>query len=328
MAVVMPTVLYLGGMSRSGSTLAERLIGLLPGVCPVGELVHLWRRGLVLDEHCGCAEPFSGCPLWQKVGDVAFGGWDQVDAARLEQLRYAVDRTRFIPLLATSARLPPGYRRLLAEYLSYYQRLYAAIGEVTGCRVVIDSSKHASLAFCLARSPVSLRVVHVVRDPRAVAHSWTRLVSRDAVAGSLMRTQRPARTVWEWDLQNAAMDLLALTRRPVLRIRYEDLVDDPAAVLGQITAFAGLPATAADLGFLNHDGGRWWAELGVSHAVSGNRLRFATGPVHIRRDDTWRRALPPHTRAGVSALTIPWLARYGYLRDGGPACRSTTEPGR
>jgi hypothetical protein len=71
-----PTLLYLGGLGRSGSTIIERLLGQLPGVCSVGEVVHLWRRGIGDAERCGCGEPFPGCPFWSKVGLAAFGGWD------------------------------------------------------------------------------------------------------------------------------------------------------------------------------------------------------------------------------------------------------------
>jgi sulfotransferase family protein len=323
----MPTIVYLAGMSRSGSTLAERLLGELPGVCPAGEVVHTWRRGVVLDEHCGCGERFSGCPFWRKVGEAGFGGWDKVDLGRFEELQRCVDRTRFIPLLAEPALIRPAFRQALDEYLTYCHRLYAAIGEVTGCRAVVDSSKHASLAFCLARSPFSVRVVHLVRDPRGVAYSWTRRVSRDTVAGTYMRTHKPARTALQWDIQNAAMDLLALTGPPTLRVRYEDLVADPRAVVCEIAAFAGLP-TAGGLGFIGGDSNSHWADLGVAHSASGNRMRFATGRVEICTDDTWRLALPVRTRALVSTLTIPWLAHYGYLRAVAPMREIVTDLGR
>ena len=41
------TVLYIGGMGRSGSTLVDRVLGQAPGVCSVGELVFLWERGVL-----------------------------------------------------------------------------------------------------------------------------------------------------------------------------------------------------------------------------------------------------------------------------------------
>src|SRR5271155_2187392 len=108
-------VIYLGGMGRSGSTLAERMIGELPGVCVAGEIVHLWQRGVVANERCGCGAEFSGCGFWAEVADSAFGGWSKISVPRLAELRASVDRTRFIPVLARRS-LPAGVRRDLEEY--------------------------------------------------------------------------------------------------------------------------------------------------------------------------------------------------------------------
>ena len=65
----MARVLYLGGFGRSGTTLVERLLGELPGVCALGEVVHLWQRDIRDDERCGCGVRFSACPFWQSVGE-------------------------------------------------------------------------------------------------------------------------------------------------------------------------------------------------------------------------------------------------------------------
>ena len=64
----MARVLYLGGLGRSGTTLVERLLGELPNVCALGEVVHLWQRDIVDDERCGCGESFSRCAFWTAVG--------------------------------------------------------------------------------------------------------------------------------------------------------------------------------------------------------------------------------------------------------------------
>jgi Sulfotransferase family len=313
-----PRIIYLGGFGRSGTTLIERLLGELPGVCAVGEVVHMWRRGIALGERCGCGEPFPGCRFWSQVGDAAFGGWERVDTGRVARLRSAVDRNRFIPLLARPA-LRPGFARELDEYLSYYRRLYAAIGEVSGCDAIVDSSKHASLAFCLRSCPdLDVRVVHVVRDSRAVAHSWTTRVARPDSAGvSHMRTYAPAASAAQWNAQNLALHMLARAGAPPLRVRYEDLVRAPETALREIAAFAGIapgePNGTGALPFLGGDGDRRWAQLGTAHTASGNPMRFLAGKIAIRQDERWRTAMPAAQRRIVTALTLPLLARYGYI---------------
>ena len=310
-------MVYLAGLGRSGSTLLERLLGEIPGACPAGEVVHLWLRGVRNGERCGCGQPFLACPFWEAVGQEAFGGWAQVDVDRITRLRAQVDRSRFLPQLASPAlrrRLQPA----LDEYVRYYQHLYAAVGQVSGAPVVIDSSKHASLAFCLRNSPgLDLRVIHMVRDPRAVAYSWSKTVDRpEAASGSQMSTYTPASAALRWNLQNSALHLLSQLGTPTLRVRYEDFTAAPAATLGRIATFAGLPE-GPEFSFLDTDGhGRWWAGLEATHTASGNPMRFTTGRIGIRYDGTWQTAMTAGNRRTVTTLTLPLLMRYGYLGGG------------
>lgn len=309
-----PRVLYLGGLGRSGTTVLERVLGELPGACPVGELVHLWQRGVLDDETCGCGEPFARCPFWAEVGRRAFGGWDPALARRMEQLRPRVDRTRFIPRLLVPRLLG---RELpeLREYVSAFLRLYRAISEAAGGAVVIDSSKHSSLAFCLRTEPgIDLRIVHVVRDSRGVAYSWTKEVQRPEAHGdALMTRYSPARSAALWTGHNLFFGLLGRLGTPTRLLRYEDFVTDPATVLGELAAFAGVALRADSMAFL--DGAT--ATLSPSHTVAGNPMRFRTGPITLRRDDAWREQLPRRRRWLVAGLTGPLLARYGYLRRQG-----------
>ena len=314
-------VVYLGGLGRSGSTLLERLLGELPGVCAAGEVVHMWQRGVAENERCGCGEPFAACDFWGQVGKTGFGGWDNVSIERVLRLRAAVDRTRRIPLL-TRRSLPARLQAELWEYTSYYLSAYRAIAEVSGCETVVDSSKHASLAFCLAkREEIDLRVIHLVRDSRAVAFSWTTKVARpdrpdlvgDEGAGRYMTTYGPARAAAQWNGQNAALQLLARRGTPVLRLRYEDFVAAPEDTVRQAARFAGLAGSDLPLGFLGSDGQSPCALLNKAHTASGNPLRFATGKVPIRDDDRWRAAMPDAQRRTVTALTLPLLSHYGYV---------------
>ncbi|HZN76360.1 MAG TPA: sulfotransferase [Micromonosporaceae bacterium] len=302
-------ILFLGGLGRSGTTLVERVLGELPGVCALGEVVHLWRRDVRDDERCGCGVRFSRCEFWTAVGETAFGGWRHVDTYRVLALQRAVERTRHIPWLA-APRLGGDRAALVTEYADYYARVYAAAAAVTGSRLVVDSSKHASLAFCLrwARA-LDLRVAHVVRDPRGVAYSWTKSVPRpEADGGETMTRYAPARSALLWNAHNAAFGLLARRGVPVRRIRYEEFVDSPADAVRDLAAFAGLGLSNSDLSFVDST----HALLGTGHSAAGNPMRFTVGRVPLQRDDAWRAALPARQRRLVGALTAPLLSKYGY----------------
>lgn len=305
-------VIFLGGLGRSGTTLIERVLGQLPGVCPAGELIHLWQWGILDDERCGCGSPFSTCTFWQEVGRRALGeaGWTQPLARRMLELRSRVDRTRHLPILmAPTAVHPRGSE--LAAYLGAYRDVYAAVAAVSGASVVVDSSKHSSLAFCLRHhDDIDVRLVHVVRDSRGVAYSWTKEMARPhaAVDRQMMTRYSPVRAALLWDADNASLGILGRLGTPRLLLRYEDFVTDPRAAVRRIADFAELPITDRDLGVL----GAGHVELGASHTVAGNPMRFQTGRIELRRDDAWREHLPRRQQRLISALTAPLLSHYGY----------------
>lgn len=305
-------VVFLGGLGRSGTTLIERVLGELPGVCSAGELVHLWRWGILEDDRCGCGRAFSQCEFWTAVGREAFGstGWTSALARRLLRLRSRVERTRYLPQLMLPTAAHPRSREL-ASYVEVYSDLYAAIASVSGSSVVVDSSKHSSLAFCLRHSrSIDVRVVHVVRDSRGVAYSWTKEIPRpESSAGrDMMLRYSPVRSSLLWDVDNTSLTVLGWLGTPRLLVRYEDFVARPADQVARIADFAGLPISGTDLSFL----GSTYANLTATHTVAGNPMRFRTGRIELRRDDAWRQRLPRGQRRVISALTAPLLASYGY----------------
>ncbi|MDS1269812.1 sulfotransferase [Lipingzhangella sp. LS1_29] len=305
--------MFVGGMGRSGSTLVERLLGELPGVCSLGEVVHLWQRGLIDNERCGCGTPFRDCSFWHEVGTAAFGGWDALRPSEVLALRSEVDRIRFVPRLLRT-RLSATHHARVLRYVQLYHRLYAAVAAHTGCRVVVDSSKHASLAACLRwYEDAELSVVHVLRDPRAVAHSWRKRLPRPEATSTSpeqeMARSSPARTAVHWSVQNRILSALAARGVPTYRVRYEDFAADPQRHVREVARFiGGVQPVGAGWPFT----GSHTARLAPAHTVSGNPGRFTAGDVAVRCDETWQQQLSWRHRVVVSALTAPVRARYGY----------------
>jgi hypothetical protein len=137
-----------------------------------------------------------------------------------------------------------------------------------------------------------------------------------------MTRYSPATAAMQWNIQNAAFGLLARTGVPVMRLRYEDFTAEPERTLRRVAGFAGRPARDS-YPFLTADGGPSGggpsggapvsARLEGNHSVSGNPMRFTTGPVPIRSDEQWRTQMPRSQQRAVTALTLPLMAGYGYL---------------
>jgi hypothetical protein len=292
------------------------MAGQLDGVVHVGELIYLWRRGVVENQLCGCGQPFHDCPFWSEVGQRAFGGWTVQDGEYAETLRTSVERNRHIPAL-----LSPKPGKAFAEHLRQYRErlaaLYQAVVEVSGCRTIVETSKIPTHAMVIRGVPdLDLRVCLLVRDSRAVAYSWTRRKRRTEIpdADVYMDTYSPLRTAIEWAGFNSTFSLMPALGVPTQRIRYEDLMNRPGQEIARLEAFAR-PGEVAESPFTDSRTVR----LEADHSVAGNPSRFRTGEVKLVPDYEWVSAMPTRQRSAMTVMTAPWLLRYGYLGHPGQA---------
>ncbi|MGH3387395.1 MAG: sulfotransferase [Actinomadura sp.] len=296
-------VVYVTGWCRSGSTVLANLLNELPGVVHVGELAYLWVNGVLrggTNTQCGCGEDLGDCEVWTRVLDRVAGGDPAGHAREMVADHEALLRTRHIRarLAEAGGRVPVPDR--VGRVTARMAAGYAAIGEVTGAKVIVDSSKFPAEAAALCGAPgLDVRVLHLVRDPRATAYSWRRAKAYIPAMGT-------ARSSGYWTAFNLASELIARGFPDrCLRVRYEDFVDSPDTVLADVMALAGLEGPPP----VNAQGE---AVVGVNHTVTGNPDRLSRGPLRIRPDDAWRSGLPKRDALVATALALPLLRRYGY----------------
>jgi hypothetical protein len=196
------------------------------------------------------------------------------------------------------------------EYGELHRRLYQAIAEVSGARVVVDDSKWPAPAFALSKAGIDVRVLHLVRDARGVAYSWAKSdVARphDTGRGHTMPTHPVASTALRWSAFQAEAGWLVRRAHTATTVRYEDFIGQPVPTLDRATRQLGQPV--GSLRHLSADS----VTLGSSHGLGGNRSRFLTGEVPLRLDEQWRSAMSTKDRRVVTALALPGLVAYGYL---------------
>ncbi len=301
-------VVYITGSGRSGSTILCQILGEFDGFFSGGELSDFWDRYLGENRLCACGVEFRSCKVWSRILQQGMPGISSADALRVAELHMRVGRTQHLPLL-----LFPPLRRLLQQrltnYMTHLAMLYRAIRAETGCKVIVDSSKFPSYGWILGRVPgIELFVVHLVRDPRAVAYSWTR--SRPSGhTGERIETPRfgPASSSLRWLTRNIlAEGLWRSDPEHYVMLRYEDFVADPRAAVNRILDLVGVGSLSGP--FVGNQSVR----LGENHIVWGNRSRFLRGVADIQPDTEWRTRIRLLPRIVVEAMTWPWMRRYGY----------------
>jgi hypothetical protein len=295
----MAKVLYIAGWGRSGTTIVDNVLNSYESVFSTGELFYLWQRGMVHHRRCGCGVMFARCDLWGEVLDEAFGTRPP-DPCRVIALQEQAVRVRHTPGLLHGELSAPA-----REYLDIYRRLYRAIADVTGARLIVDSSKLPSGAALLTRMhDVEPYLLHMVRDPRAVTHSWM----GGAPAKKRVRTRlKPSTSTAHWLIRNVLAEWLAHAYPGRhRRLRYEDFAADPRPVIEAVLAMTGMPYQPGP--FL--DGTT--VQLRLNHTIAGNPSRFRNGRVAVEPDDRWRDQQQLGPRLTSTALALPLLHRYRY----------------
>ena len=318
MSTAPTTILYIAGAGRSGTTLLGCILGQLKGFCFVGET--MFRHTPLATQLCGCGALVLECDFWTTVRRDAGGGRRPLGEEEFFSLARTA-RWRHLPLTF----VPGGERRLATLYGERWhgcERLYGAVAAASGAGVIVDSSKSVPYGRMLNLFPgFDLRVVHLVRDPRAVAYSWKRVKpARDRSAGSMKQLDRGEATLF-WILNNLGAELLCRHAPDrYLRLRYEDFVLRPRESVERILRLVGEPRCSRSSEGGDGVGGSLvppfigdhTVDLHATHSVWGNPDRFRTGVVELAPDEEWMRAMPAADRRFVTAVAWPFLVRYGY----------------
>jgi hypothetical protein len=264
-------LVYIGGYGHSGSTLLEYLLAANPKVVACGEVASVLReRGRKVK--CTCGRQVTLCPVWG-------------------------------PLLASTETLDGMTHERLAR---------ALLAQDGGAHaILIDSSKtawhSAAVPFRLAKElGRDFRLVHLVRDPRAV--SWSAVKKSGRRGTRPLMPLRSGSAALGWWVANLACEQFgrAYPDRYV-RVRYEDLARAPAETMRGLFAEI-LPGSPGSEWRADNIGGS-----GNRHQLYGNRMRSASlSLAEVKEDTGWARDMPGAYRWLVSALTAPLRRRYGY----------------
>ncbi len=304
-------VIYIAGENRSGTTVLSQVIGAHKDFIAVGELFDFWRQWQDGTSLCSCGSGCRDCEFWNSVLAEAFAD-QKLDTGALISLLNSVQRPWHLPFLLMPDIRPPGFEKRLQAFVSVTERLYQAIQRVSGCDVIVDTSKFGVYALALANSSkLDVRMVHMIRDSRACAFSWQRLKRKPTVDSQL--SYMPRRSLWRtsviWNARNLLLSLVAHRFAKSTTIRYEDFVRNPHEIVDQI--FRRLDLERPQSYIVDQDD---TLLLPRQHIFAGNPDRM-NGVIRIRPDEEWRSKMPAWQQRAVFTMTLPMLMKYGYARN-------------
>ncbi|WP_253186860.1 sulfotransferase [Roseobacter denitrificans] len=308
-----PLLVYILGWGRSGSSVMANILGSMPDAASLGEMRYLWDRGVMEDGICGCEAAFSECAFWP---DLSFGAQPlkAMDSERARALTRSIGsgaRRRQFPGLHNERSRKTYFDRSAGD-LDLLMGLYAEAFERSQSRVLIDASKSPFYALNLLYEQRSFDVVflHLVRDPRAVLHSWKKRKPREDVSeGQLFPRYSSTRSLLQWAVVNAECERFAhLAPDRYYRVRFEDFAENWQRAL----------ATDAAPLFEQVPGGRGGensraALVHAQHSISGNPARFILGEVTLDPNTSWRDEISGTDRRLARMICGPAARRYGYV---------------
>lgn len=295
-----PKVLYLLSPSYSGSTLLTFMLAEHPQIATIGELKASWV-GTVEGYSCSCGSPFLSCPFWLQVeremSDTG-GGFSLRDfgthfVGGKRWFRRAIRAGVMGPIWRgigdAALKVVPEWQERLETMREVNRRVMRVITRLQGGSVFLDGSKDPERLRQLdAAMGDRVFAVWLTRDGRGSANSYRKHyeVDMNEAARHWQNTTTACRRVAE-----------SFPAERVLKVRYEDVCEDPASLTEEILSFVGLP------------NGKQSKE-GEQH-ILGNAMRVK-GDRPIVLDEKWRRELSSDDLSAFEKVAGAMNRKLGY----------------
>lgn len=300
-----PLFVSLETSAFSGATLLSFLLGTHPGIATVGEMSGLITNANPDEYLCSCGKKIKCCEFWDSVKAAMAKRGFEFDVARFDtqfnhgprfirRLRESFLANSTLDAFRTAALFAlPGEGRqnktLVARNIAFIE----SVLEVTGKDVFVDSSKGSFRIKALRRfSSFDMRAIHLVRDVRGfVASTLRRGLSRDAAT---------AAQDWVKTHRRAEITLKSWPEEKHIRIRYEDLCQNPKSTLENLYDFCEVAPHARMQDFRE-----------ISQHIIGNEMRLRSES-EITLDERWKTQLTAEQLIEIERIAGAFARRYGY----------------
>jgi len=309
-------LIYIASIGRSGSTLLESMLGAHSHIQTMGEL-HIWPHEIegAGVRPCSCGRYVEECPFWSEM------------RRRVDPLQQPTPRLHFFREKHNAGRtlrpsrlrgLRTGYtpdareREAIATYGRNNEAIFRAFLDLMNEQLgespdwIVDASKDPyRLLWLIHSGRFNIRVVHLVKNPKAFIYSVTKHLIGNGEGFNLhKRLYYTAHQSVAWNIQNVLFSKIAanhLSPAEYMMINYETLASDPHQTFEQVCAFIGCGYEEEAVENFR---------LGSLHTIAGNPMRYEKRGIVL--DEKWKTLLPPSSKTLANVLTAVNKSRYGY----------------
>lgn len=293
------------GSGRSGSTVMNVIFDNHPQITGSGELQNTGRVWTD-NEFCSCKENIHDCTFWSKV----VKHWEnQIGEIRMK--KHFEEKHRLENFKSPVAWLKATWKALRSSdhlYGKELTELYRSIAKVSGKPYVADVSKNPLRALrILQNQNLDVRLIHFVRDGRAVAWSLKKAYKVDLEAGlqKELKPRKIGRTALFWVVVNIQSLFVKRFAKHYKMVRYEDLTQNPVQVLKEIGIFADVDFNPV-LEKIEQDD-----PFNISHVLAGNKLRMS-GKLKLVYKKDWSEKMTKEDIKSFNRFGGWMLKKFGY----------------
>ncbi|MCB0457926.1 MAG: sulfotransferase, partial [Flavobacteriaceae bacterium] len=254
-------LIYLLGAGRSGTTMLATILNTHSKIHTLGEM-HQFLDYMLEDKDCSCGKNLSQCDFWGAILqdlDISY----LKNKARVD-LSNSLEKHYQIPFYLLGKPLNKTYQKM-------GDMIFEEVQKKISKPWLLDSSKYIS-RYLLQRKnkKINLKGIYLIRDVRGVIHSFGK---------NVQTPKKPLSAILYYTLINCWAQWVTFFDKRIIKIRYEDFVNDPENTIHKLEAH--LFGTTSKIDNLKN------STFEIPHIIAGNRLR-SQKELSIKKDLKWK----------------------------------------
>ena len=296
-------IIYIAGSGRSGSTFLSQLLSQNADCFNVGQIRDL-PSSYAKNLGCSCYKDLMECAFWSPVVSEfqALHGADALDKYAQGIIAFRNSSNKLSSWGDAETRDQIAADNI--EFLDLASDLYRITSAQAGGATLVDSSKAPNIALGhILANDISVTVVHLMRDPRAVAASWAKLSNRPNVIRKRCKM---------WNKRTRQMQRLGnIPGQKIIHIKYEDFASAPKTAIKDIQEMAGVEQNAP---YFDSDTSATlsWDRTHLFPPANGEVLGGHLEQIEIRPSETWKSEANKRYSDIAQKINFPLAKKYGY----------------